>query len=823
MASDITLSSAVRSNLLSLQKTADLLGKTQGRLATGLKVNSALDDPTAFFTSSALNNRASDLNRLQDFVGNAIQTLRAADEGITAITNLVESAEATARQALQTAGGTVSAVQVTGTAAVAADTAPTVTGTSIGSDAELDATGLNFDNTDTIEISLNGTTSIINFENNGNGVAATAASGDNYYINLDDADGATGTAATVTGADVGSPNELEGDLGLDVNDTLTINIDGVTSTINFEKNGNGVDATADSGNNYYINLDDADGSTGAAATVTGAALAGDQTLKTQLGFAAGDALTLTENGTTYTINFEEAGANTNTTGSDGTPPNSFYINLDDYDGAGVGTGETTVSELAATINSISGLNAAFSGGNQFTIGADANNGDVTITVSDASGGGGAADESLFDTLGFTTNSLGSLTVEPASSGNADLSTLAAKINSITNLSSSVASNQLTIASSGFLGDLTITANDNGSASDAVLGALGLTNTGSTGITLVEPASSGDATASTLTSLINSITGLDSSFASNQITIASSSFVGDLSITVKDGGTEDDTKLNALGLTNTGSAGVTLIEPANADLGALTGNLTFQLGTGTVNTVSFGTDDSANEVNTREELLSAINAVSNVTASFVGNALQFDLADTESSLTIGGDAAELTALNLTATTTYASVATTVADRTNFATQFDELRLQIDQLAKDAQYNGVNLLDGDSLTVTFNEDGTSSLGISGVTFDSSGLGVAAAENNFQLDSNITAALTDLESATNTLRSQASAFGSNLSVVETRQDFTKELINVLETGAANLTLADTNEEGANLLALQTRQQLSSTALSLASQADQNVLRLF
>ena len=86
-----------------------------------------------------------------------------------------------------------------------------------------------------------------------------------------------------------------------------------------------------------------------------------------------------------------------------------------------------------------------------------------------------------------------------------------------------------------------------------------------------------------------------------------------------------------------------------------------------------------------------------------------------------------------------------------------------------------------------------------------------------------MTNLSTATSTLRSQASKFGSNLSVVETRQDFTKSLINVLETGAANLTLADTNEEGANLLALQTRQQLSSTALSLASQADQNVLRLF
>jgi len=83
--------------------------------------------------------------------------------------------------------------------------------------------------------------------------------------------------------------------------------------------------------------------------------------------------------------------------------------------------------------------------------------------------------------------------------------------------------------------------------------------------------------------------------------------------------------------------------------------------------------------------------------------------------------------------------------------------------------------------------------------------------------------LKGTLDTLRTQASQLGSNLSIIETRQDFTKNMINVLETGASNLTLADTNEEAANVLALQTRQQLSSTALSLSSQADQNVLRLF
>ena len=125
--SEITLSSAVRNNLLSLQKTASLLGKTQERLATGLKVNSALDDPSSFFTAASLNSRAGDLNRLLDSVGLAVQTIRAADEGISAITKLVESAQATARQALQAATGTLTAATVSGSQAIASDVAATTT------------------------------------------------------------------------------------------------------------------------------------------------------------------------------------------------------------------------------------------------------------------------------------------------------------------------------------------------------------------------------------------------------------------------------------------------------------------------------------------------------------------------------------------------------------------------------------------------------------------------------------------------------------------------------------------------------------------------
>jgi flagellin len=167
------------------------------------------------------------------------------------------------------------------------------------------------------------------------------------------------------------------------------------------------------------------------------------------------------------------------------------------------------------------------------------------------------------------------------------------------------------------------------------------------------------------------------------------------------------------------------------------------------------------------------------------------------------------------------------RTSLSTQFGEILAQVDQLAADSGFNGINLLDSttsSSLTVTLNETGTSSVTVAAVDFSSAGdLNINNAVNNWGGLADITAASTELTAALTTLRSQAQSFGSNLSTVQIRQEFTKAMINTLQTGADSLTLADSNEEGANLLALQTRQQLSTTALSLASQASQAVLRLF
>ncbi|NOT33855.1 MAG: flagellin [Candidatus Eisenbacteria bacterium] len=167
---------------------------------------------------------------------------------------------------------------------------------------------------------------------------------------------------------------------------------------------------------------------------------------------------------------------------------------------------------------------------------------------------------------------------------------------------------------------------------------------------------------------------------------------------------------------------------------------------------------------------------------------------------------------------------VADRATLATQFDGLMTQITNLAADAGYKGTNLLAAAStLTVDFNESGSSDITITGFDASAAGLGVAAAANAWAANGDIDAAVADLDIALSTLRTNASTLASNNTVISTRQAFTDDLINTLTTGASQLTAADQNEEGANMLALQTRQQLGIVSLSLSSQAQQGVLSLF
>jgi flagellin-like hook-associated protein FlgL len=168
----------------------------------------------------------------------------------------------------------------------------------------------------------------------------------------------------------------------------------------------------------------------------------------------------------------------------------------------------------------------------------------------------------------------------------------------------------------------------------------------------------------------------------------------------------------------------------------------------------------------------------------------------------------------------------AERTTLSAQYDVLRAQIDDLAGDSGYKGINFLDSENLTVNFNADGTSTLALTGFDASTTGLTIAAAgtwSNDAAGDTIINTRIDELDAAKTELRSEAKVLSSNLSVITIRQEFTEQMINALEDGVGNLTNADMNEEGANMLMLQTNQALGTTSLSMASQSAQSVLRLF
>lgn len=167
----------------------------------------------------------------------------------------------------------------------------------------------------------------------------------------------------------------------------------------------------------------------------------------------------------------------------------------------------------------------------------------------------------------------------------------------------------------------------------------------------------------------------------------------------------------------------------------------------------------------------------------------------------------------------------ANRSKSAVRFNGLRAQLDNLANDASYKGINLINGSpaDLRVTFGEDGGSTLTVPGVPSDASGLSIAAAAGNWGADADIDSAINDLDNALTTLRSTASSLAADASLLTMRLDFTENLINSLEEGAAKLVNAGLNEDPANLPAPQLRRQPGTIGLSIGRQSEQSILRLF
>lgn len=249
------------------------------------------------------------------------------------------------------------------------------------------------------------------------------------------------------------------------------------------------------------------------------------------------------------------------------------------------------------------------------------------------------------------------------------------------------------------------------------------------------------------------------------------------------------------------------------------------------TVSDGTTTATYVASASDTVQTFLDAINNtpgieVTASLDANG-QIELTGQANvSITIGGSLSgagggTLTSIiGLTAGTTNPA---TNSARQSYASQYDALLTQIDQAAEDAGFNGVDLLTGSSLSVTLDETGASGITVNGINATSAGLGVAASTNSFQSDADINTALTNVKNAIASLQTSSTNFSSTGTIMQARTGFNNAMITTLNEGADTLTATDTNADSAMLLALQTRQQIATTALSLTQGAQSDALRLF
>ena len=604
---EVNLSKAVRSNLLSLQSTAASMAKTQERLATGLKVNSALDNPTNFFTAASLNSRAGDMSNLLDSMSNGVKTIEAADNGLSAITRTVESMQSTLRQARQ--------------------------------DKSFKTQSFTLDPTRTGLLEFTG--------------------------------GAVGSSAV--GVSLGSAGAVQSS---------------VVASADFSAPG--------------------DGSVSFAFSANGTA------------FGASDEMSfeLTQSSSSF-------------------PTFTWPVTLGQMNISFFGDHDNAIDDIDEFTEILDGTLAAYG------YAASVTNDGTNITIASTAGPG----------------------------------------------------SNLTIGAVN--GDV-----DGGGTINATFGITSQTGTPSAPITI----SNGSNTANINLTGSNAGTVSDArNYIQSQLTAQ-----GVTGVTV--GGTGN--RIDLQGAAD-GSNSVTIGGAGAAAVFGASPGVTAGATAGT-----YSVDQLVQSINTNAALKDKVRASND------NGKLRIENLSTEELRVhgIGSDG------ELDGTTGTADIGGNEV-RKNLVKQFNELRDQLDKLADDASFNGINLLRGDKLKLTFNETGTSTIDIQAkdadgdpTSINNSTLDIASAVfADFDNDASLDARLGKLGDALGKLRSQASAFGSNLSIVENRNDFTKSMINTLETGAANLTLADTNQEAANLLALQTRQQLSSTALSMASQADQAVLRLF
>ena len=903
MGSDVSLSKAVRTNLLSLQNTATMMDKTQNRLATGNKVNSALDNPSSFFTASALNSRAADMSNLLDSMASGVKVIEAANNGLTAITKNVESMQSTLRQARQDKSFSAVSVEVTdksvlniaGGQLAVDETGIKLTNKSEGMKASVTSTGytgatpstphaegvgarslLTLDaSTSGDVISVDGKSITLGAASNAADVKAKldlALGGDGMsFAKVDEkysivqGNGTNGGSASQVVIEAKDPTKaspavlfVSGNTAA-VKGTTSFNFANVP-TAGITVGGQTASNTDGDFDKFVKNLQDK-------ATVGGYVVNADSSTKQ---------ITLTNAGFGASAPSVTAGLTANSATVSALAASSSYDVTLATTGAITVAGESVTLDGAGT-RTTSTFTLDLVGGGTFDIGGD------TVTV-----GAGDTDAAVLANINTSLGNIGSAYTAAVVGGVVTLTAGAVGASTppvITNpvmpgatvtptvVTGKPAETELTIQNKINAALQAGVANggvDRGFrvvVDPAVAGVSSMRITaqvaGTPAGAATAPTASGTGISGAPTSATNGIaaaaahtTGFDAvvgtATGSHVETVAAATD----DITVNYGGQSVAIKIGARASnspTDTANWRDATVASVNAQLAAKGMNGVeakfddqgeFQLvaKNAEAGTLAVSGTDAANifagaTVSNGEPPVAAQNATKPVD-KFV------ELINTKfaGKLRATNDGGKLRIENLSTQDLNVSVdkdgvgSFTSNDvkgnmvRTNLSKEFNNARDQLDRLSDDASFNGINLLRGDKLKITFNESGSSSIDIQSKnadgnvrTISSNTLGIDFIDaENLDTDEAIDGFLAKLSSALTELRSQASTFGSNLSSVENRQNFTKNMINTLETGAANLTLADTNEEAANLLALQTRQQLSSSALSMASQQDQAVLQL-
>jgi len=688
----ISLTASMRSNLLSLQKTNSLMDLTQERLSTGKKVNSAIDNPSSFYTARSLNNRASDLDALLDSMGQGIQTIKAATTAIETATSFLEQAKAVATQVLDESGNSLSkedklqdfiddGYEVISAGASADDIKQMITNGAtklvLADDLTLDAP-LEIDTSDIII--------------NGNGNKISYSGGDNLLK-------FTGTGVELSNIKIEYTSN-NGAIYDSVGAILASNGAEITlSDITIKTSGDYVHGVVAEGGSQ-ITLDSAknistNGELARKVFNADAAVAYDGEMNTKL---------LVEGQTTVDTPAADAAYN-------------YYVVSEDDANFGKGTWYLpSIGELA---DGLYGTDTTQISGSEYwgTAGADAEH---------------------FNTI----------------------NTALGKLDSDAEQMSGV----LWSSSEGYNDRSWILHTDNGNRN------LDYKN-------------------DTFSCSVRSFQLLENCFTDGGAKPADDSNaapqIGDIMYADFTYSSADDYDAYKGSKTAVGII-VSLSEDGSS------AKLMSLKSLGDIEWGGYDTDISGMD-------------------NFMG-----DDWGTFSTITVGGSE------NPVAFSLRRDVGggETPADGYDIS-QYQKILSQYDDLIDDAKYKGVNLLKNETLKIKFNEDGSAFIDVVGKDISAANIGLTTTE--WATVEDISRSIGELTSAIGQLRAFAGELGNNYSIVMNRQDFTENLINILTEGADKLTLADMNEESANMLALQTRQQLAINALSLASQASQGVLKLF